>query len=89
MLIKNDKLYNILKYVALIFLDALGVAYESLANVWSLPFGDEVMKTCTILSILLGSLIGVSSYSYNKSNLLTDDESDDELLLDREDDIND
>jgi hypothetical protein len=88
MLIKNDKLYNILKYVALIFLDALGVAYESLANVWSLPFGDEVMKTCTILSILLGSLIGVSSYSYNKSNLLTDDESDDELLLAREDDIN-
>jgi hypothetical protein len=88
MLIKNDKLYNILKYVALIFLDALGVAYESLANVWSLPFGDEVMKTCTILSILLGTLIGVSSYSYNKSNLLTDDESDDELLLDREDDIN-
>jgi hypothetical protein len=87
-LIKNDKLYNILKYVALIFLDALGVAYESLANVWSLPFGDEVMKTCTILSILLGSLIGVSSYSYNKSNLLTDDESDDELLLAREDDIN-
>lgn len=88
MLIKNDKLYNILKYVALIFLDAVGVAYESLANVWSLPFGDEVMKTCTILSILLGTLIGVSSYSYNKSNLLTDDESDDELLLDREDDIN-
>lgn len=88
MLIKNDKLYDILKYVALIFLDAIGVAYESLANVWSLPFGDEVMKTCTILSILLGTLIGVSSYSYNKSNLLTDDESDDELLLDREDDIN-
>lgn len=88
MLIKNDKLYNILKYVALIFLDAVGVAYESLANVWSLPFGDEVMKTCTILSILLGTLIGVSSYSYNKSNLLTDDESDDELLLAREDDIN-
>lgn len=88
MLIKNDKLYNILKYVALIFLDAIGVAYESLANVWSLPFGDEVMKTCTILSILLGTLIGVSSYSYNKSNLLTDDESDDELLLAREDDIN-
>lgn len=88
MLIKNDKLYNILKYVALIFLDAVGVAYESLANVWSLPFGDEVMKTCTILSILLGTLIGVSSYSYNKSNLLTDDESDDELLIDREDDIN-
>ena len=88
MLIKNDKLYDILKYVALIFLDAVGVAYESLANVWSLPLGDEVMKTCTILSILLGTLIGISSYSYNKSNLLTDDESDDELLLAREDDIN-
>lgn len=62
----NDKIYNILKWVSLIALDAIGVAYESLATVWSLPFGDEVMKTCTIISILIGTLIGISTYNYNK-----------------------
>lgn len=62
----NNKIYDILKWVSLIALDAIGVAYESLANVWSLPYGSEVMKTCTILSILIGTLIGISSYNYNK-----------------------
>lgn len=62
----NDKTYNILKWVALIALDAIGVAYQSLADVWALPYGTEVMKTCSIISVLIGALIGVSSYNYNK-----------------------
>lgn len=62
----NDKIYDILKWISLIALDAIGVAYESLATVWGLPFGDEVMKTCTIISILIGTLIGISTYNYNK-----------------------
>ena len=62
----NDKLYNVLKWVALIALDAIGVAYQSLADVWVLPYGTEVMKTCSIFSVLIGALIGVSSYNYNK-----------------------
>ena len=50
----NNKLYDILKWVSLIALDAIGVAYEGLATVWNLPFGNEIMKTCTITSILIG-----------------------------------
>jgi len=63
----NDKVYNVLKYISLIVLDAVGVAYQSLADVWSLPYGTEIMKTCTILSIFIGALIGISSYNYNKN----------------------
>lgn len=62
----NDKMYNVLKYIALIFLDAVGICYQSLADVWSLPYGDEVLKTCAILSTFIGALIGVSSYKYHK-----------------------
>lgn len=68
MIFKNSKFYDALKWVALVALDAFGIAYESLSQVWNLPYGDEVMKTCTIISVLLGTLIGVSSYKYNKND---------------------
>ena len=64
----NNKVYDVLKWVSLIALDAVGVAYESLASVWNLPFGDEIMKTCTIISILIGALIGLSTRNYNKGD---------------------
>ena len=64
----NNKLYDILKWISLIALDAIGVAYEGLATVWNLPFGNEIMKTCTITSILIGTLIGVSSINYKKGD---------------------
>lgn len=84
MLFKNSKLYDALKWIALVALNALGVAYESLSQVWNLPFGDEVAKTCSILALLIGTLIGVSSYKYNKAEVDTDDTEDDELLEERE-----
>ena len=84
MIFKNSKLYDALKWIALVALDALGIAYESLAQVWNLPFGDEVMKTCTIFSVLIGTLIGVSSHKYKNIEVDTDTTEEDELLIDRE-----
>lgn len=78
MIFKNSKLYDALKWIALVALDALGIAYESLSQVWNLPLGDEVMKTCTILSVLIGTLIGVSSYKYNNPKL-NEEELEEEL----------
>ena len=84
MIFKNSKLYDALKWIALVALDALGIAYESLAQVWNLPFGDEVMKTCTIVSVLIGTLIGVSSYKYKNIEVDDDTTEEDKLLIDRE-----
>lgn len=84
MIFKNSKLYDALKWIALVALDALGIAYESLSTVWGFPYGDEVMKTCTIISVLIGTLIGVSSYKYNKTEIDNDFAEDDKLLTERE-----
>ena len=62
----SNKTYNILKWFALVFFDAIGVAYKGLAEVWNLPYGTQIMATCSILSVLLGTLIGVSSIQYAK-----------------------
>lgn len=64
----SNKVYDVLKWVALVALDAIGYFYQELAEVWALPYGDEVLKTCVAISILIGALIGVSSEKYKKDN---------------------
>lgn len=63
----SNKVYDILKWIALIALDALGLLYKTLAAIWGWPFGDEVLATCTALSLCLGTLLGISTAKYNKS----------------------
>lgn len=62
----SNKVYDALKWIALVALDAVGIFYSTLSTIWDLPFGDEVLKTCAALSLLLGTLIGISAAKYNK-----------------------
>ena len=62
-----NKVYDILKWIALVALDAVGVFYKTIATIWSLPLGDEILSTCAALSLLVGALIGITSANYNKN----------------------
>ena len=64
----SNKVYDVLKWVALVALDAVGLFYKTIAAIWGLPLGDEVLATCTALSVLIGALIGISSAQYSKKN---------------------
>lgn len=63
----NDKLYDVLKWIALVALDAVGVFYNTLSAIWGLPYGDEIMTTCAAVSLLIGSMIGIASATYKKN----------------------
>lgn len=62
----NDKVYNVLKWVALIALPACAVLYFTLAKIWGLPYGAEITATINAVALFLGALIGVSQYNINK-----------------------
>ena len=62
----SNRVYDILKWISLVALDALGLFYSTMSSVWGLPFGDKILETCAALSLLLGTLIGVSSAKYHK-----------------------
>lgn len=62
----SNKAYDILKWITLVALPALGTAYVALANVWGLPYPEEVSKTVLAVCTLLGALLGVSTAEYNK-----------------------
>lgn len=64
----SNKIYDVLKWVALVALDAIGLFYKTISNIWGLPFGDEILATFTAMSLLIGALIGVSSAQYNKNH---------------------
>lgn len=61
-------IYDILKYIALIALPALGALYFGLSGIWGFPYGEEVVGTITLIDTFLGALLGISSVAYKKLN---------------------
>ena len=62
----SNKTYDIIKYVTMIGLPAVGTFYVTIAGIWGLPYGEQVAGTITALVALIGSFLGVSSAQYNK-----------------------
>lgn len=64
----KDKTYDILKFIAQIFLPALGTLYFALASIWGLPYGEQIVGTITAIDTFLGAVLKISTNQYNKDN---------------------
>lgn len=62
----SNKVYDILKWVAMIVLPALATLYLGLSNVWGLPYGEEISTTITLVNTFLGAVLMISTNQYNK-----------------------
>lgn len=62
------KLYDALKWVALVALPAFSAFYYVLALTWGLPAVVQVMATVAGVETLLGTLLGISSAKYRNSD---------------------
>lgn len=63
----TGKLYDVLKYLAQIVLPALGTLYFTLAGIWGLGGGEEVVGTIMAVDLFLGVILGISQVNYNKT----------------------
>ena len=63
----SDKVYDILKWIAMYLLPALGTLYFALAGVWGLPYGEQIVRTITAIDTFLGVILGISTAQYNKN----------------------
>lgn len=63
-----DKWYNVLKWITIIALPAIGTLYFALAGIWGLPYGEQIVGTITAVDTCLGVLLGLSTVQYNKTN---------------------
>lgn len=63
----DNKVYDVLKWITLVALPAIGTLYFALASIWGLPYGEQIVGTITAITAFLGALLGISSIQYNKS----------------------
>lgn len=62
----SNKVYDILKAIALIWLPALGTLYSMLAGIWGLPYAEAIVGTIVAVDTFLGTVLGISTVQYNK-----------------------
>lgn len=62
----ENKTYDILKFVAQILLPAVATLYFALAQIWNLPYGEQIVGTITAIDAFLGAILGISSSKYYK-----------------------
>lgn len=63
----SNKVYDALKYVAQIVLPALATLYFALAQIWGLPYGEQIVGTITAVDAFLGALLRLTTIKYEKS----------------------
>lgn len=61
----SNKTYDILKWIAMYLLPALGTLYFALAGIWGFPYGEQIVGTITAVDTFLGVILGISSKNYN------------------------
>ena len=64
----SNEVYDVLKFIAQILLPALGALYFALAQIWDLPYAEQIVGTITAVDAFLGALLGISTAQYNKEN---------------------
>lgn len=64
----NDKVYDILKYVALIGIPSVLTFYGVVGVTLSIPYTQEVLTIGAAFGTMLGTMLGISTANYNKEN---------------------
>lgn len=62
----SNKVYDVLKYVAMIGLPAVATLYAALAAAWGWPNAEQIIATITAIDTFLGALLQISSKQYSK-----------------------
>lgn len=64
-MIFSDKVYDVLKWVAIVCLPALATFVAVLSKIWGFAdLGIMISETITAIGLLLGALLGVSAIQY-------------------------
>lgn len=61
----SNKVYDALKWIALILLPAFGTLYFALAKIWGFPHATEIVGTISAVDAFLGAILGISTHNYH------------------------
>lgn len=75
MYIRNNKVYDALRWAAQFFLPASAALYFTLSSIWNLPYATEVVGTITALHVFVGAILGLSAMQYSSEQVRTTGQS--------------
>lgn len=62
----SNKVYDILKWVALVVFPAIATLFSAISMIWGIPYGEQITSTIIAIDTALGAILGVSSIKYAK-----------------------
>lgn len=77
----NNKLYNVLKWIALILLPAISTLIMSLGDIWKIPCKEQVCLTITAIDTFLGALLAISTASYKGEGTIAFEPGSDSCVI--------
>ena len=64
----SNKVYDVLKEIALTILPALAVFYTACSKIWGFPYATEIVGTISVVDTFLGAILKLSNDQYNKEH---------------------
>lgn len=64
-MITNSKIYDTLKFIALIVLPAVATLYTTLGGIWGLPYPKEIAASIMAIDTFMGAVLKISSDVYH------------------------
>ena len=62
----SNKVYDILKWIALVVFPAIATLFSAISMIWGIPYGEQITSTIIAIDTALGAILGVSSIKYAK-----------------------
>lgn len=64
----SNKVYDVLKWIAMIVLPAVIALYSTLSSVWGWNYGEQIVATMAACEVFLGAILQISNSNYKKTN---------------------
>ena len=62
-----NKVYDVLKWIAMVFFPTFETLWLTLGNIWNFPYTVEIGATIAAVGLFIGGLLGISSIQYNRN----------------------
>ena len=62
----SNRMYDILKWIAMFVLPALATLVKVVFTIWKIPYGNEISATIVAINAFLGAILGLSNTVYYK-----------------------
>ena len=74
----SSKIYDVLKWIAIVGLPAASTLFGDVFPIWNIPYGAEIAKTITHVAVFLGACLMISNMQYKKQQQELEDSQKEE-----------